>query len=200
MDFTTLRFLGFLAIVAALYRACPVRLRPLLLAVASYGFYWTWSGTMSLLLLGATAAAYTVARFIEAANREPVRRALALSMVGTLVGLLVFFKAAWFVGPLLGFQIVLPLGISYYTFKLISYTLDVYWGTVGAETNFFTFAGYAAFFPQIVAGPVERGGALLPQIRKPRPAHFDQIVLGVQRILLGYFKKFVVADNLGLLV
>jgi alginate O-acetyltransferase complex protein AlgI len=94
---------------------------------------------------------------------------------------------------------VLPLGISYYTFKLISYVVDVYWEKVPAERDFVAFATYVAFFPQIVAGPIQRSGDFLEQVRNPSPSR-EMLTSGLRRLLLGCFKKTVIADNLALLI
>jgi alginate O-acetyltransferase complex protein AlgI len=200
MDFTQVSFLVFVTVLAAAYRIAPARLRVALLVAASYAFYCTWSGQMALLLLGATVAAFLAARAIERARSDGRKRAVMLAAVSGLVALLALFKSAAFLRPILHHDLLMPLGISYYTFKLISYVVDVYWGTMAAETNFLAFAAYGAFFPQIVAGPIQRSQSFLAQLHKPKPAGLDTATLGLQRIVLGFFKKLVVADNLALLV
>jgi alginate O-acetyltransferase complex protein AlgI len=200
MDFTSLHFLEFLAALAIAHRLCPARFRAILIAAASYWFYYTWSGAMALLLLGATVGAFLAARAIESSEKPAIRRGVMAALVCALAGALAFFKSAWFLKPLLHYQVLMPLGVSYYTFKLIGYVVDVYWGKTPAERSLVAFAAYAAFFPQIVAGPIERGEAFLVQIHKAPPARLAGVVLGAQRILLGYFKKFIVADNLALVV
>jgi alginate O-acetyltransferase complex protein AlgI len=200
VDFTTLNFLGFLALVALLYRLIPVKLRAPFLLLASYAFYWSWSGAMALLLLAATTIAYLTALAIGRPTHRNPRHSLAILTVAVLVLLLAFFKALPLLPSSLKGALFVPIGISYYTFKLISYVLDVYWETLPAERAFIPFAAYAAFFPQIVAGPIQRAESFLPQMRAPRAATGRDVLLGTQRILLGYFKKFVVADSLGLLV
>ena len=200
MDFTTLKFLAFLALVALLYRLSAARLRAPLLLVASYAYYWSWSGWMALLLFGATTLAYLVALAVEKSQRQNAKHSLAILTVAALVLLLALFKSLPLLPPSLKGSLLVPIGISYYTFKLISYVLDVYWGAFPAERAFIPFAAYTAFFPQIVAGPIQRGESFLPQMHPPRSAKGRDVLLGTQRILLGYFKKFVVADSLGLLV
>lgn len=199
MDFTSLKFLVFLAAVALIYRLAPARLRALLLLVASYGFYWTWSDAMALLMFGVTVAAYVAGRAIGAADGV-AKRSIAFGAVAVLVGLLALFKSAPFWQDLAGHSLLMPLGISYYTFKLISYVVDVYWEKRAAEKPFIPFAAYVAFFPQILAGPIQRSESLLLEIHRASPAQFGQVPLGTQRIMLGFFKKLVVADNLQILV
>src|SRR5207302_2335714 len=98
--------------------------------------------------------------------------------------------------PIKGYEIAIPLGLSYYTFKLISYLADIYFGRIKPEKNFTVFACYTAFFPQIVAGPIQRGVTLLPQIEKAPTPKPDDIVSGFRLILFGIFKKIVVAEGL----
>ena len=199
MAFTSLQFLAFLAGTALLYRICPARLRIAILLAASYAFYWSWSGKLALLLLASTAFAYFAARAIEDSPNDSARRGVMLALVSFLVIVLAVFKSTSFLGPL-GKNLLIPLGISYYTFKLISYVVDVYWRKLPAEKAFIPFAAYVAFFPQIVAGPIQRCESFLSQTRKPLAPTASLALRGVQRILLGYFKKFVVADNLAILV
>ncbi len=200
MDFTTFKFLVFLTVVAVVYSLAPVRLRAALVTVSSYAFYWTWSGRFSLLLLSATAVAYHAAKLLERAATDRTKRAILVAAVAVLVGLICVFKTVFLWRGLLAHQILIPLGISYYTFKLISYVVDVYRIQMPAERSFVAFAAYTSFFPQMVAGPIQRAESFLAEIHEARPATRNNVVTGVQRILLGYFKKFVVAGNLGLVV
>jgi alginate O-acetyltransferase complex protein AlgI len=200
MDLTSLSFLAYLALAAVLYRLCPARWRATLLLFCSYAFYCAWSAQMALLLFGATTAAYFAARAIESFKAESTKRAVLSGFVSLLVLILALYKSAPFLRGLFGWNLLMPLGISYYTFKLIGYVVDVFWGKIPAEKAFLPFAAYAAFFPQITAGPIQRSESFLPQIHNPVPPSFGMVVFGVQRILLGYFKKFSVAENLALLV
>ena len=199
MEFTDLRFLLFLAVVAVIYRTVPVRFRALLLVFASYVFYLGSSPYHAVLLLYATLASFLGALAIASAKSDSIKRGIMLAMVSGLVGILVFFKSVRFLPGFLH-SLVLPLGISYYTFKLISYVMDVYRGKTTAERRLLPFTAYVAFFPQIVAGPIQRSKDFLPQLQNAPRVRLNSVVLGVQRILLGYFKKFVVADGLGVLV
>jgi alginate O-acetyltransferase complex protein AlgI len=200
MDFTTISFVGFLAAVTIAYRACPRRFRAALLAVTSYAYYCTWSRKAALLLLVVTVAAFIAGNAIETAKNGQRRRGVMLASLSGLLVLLAVFKLAPFLGSLLKGSVWVPLGVSYYTFKLISYILDVYWEKIRAEKAFVPFVAYVAFFPQIVAGPIQRADNFLPQIHKAPSASWNNVAWGLQRILLGFFKKFVVADNLAIVV
>jgi alginate O-acetyltransferase complex protein AlgI len=200
MDFTTVSFLCFLLVATIVYRACPARFRPVLLLLLSYAYYCTWSARAALLLLAITIAAFLAAKAIEASNDGRYRWRVMLASLCVLLILLTAFKLTPFLGSALKDKVWVPLGISYYTFKLISYVLEVYWKKISAEKSFIPFAAYVAFFPQIVAGPIQRSDSFLPQIHQAPAASWYNIVWGLQRILLGFFKKFVVADNLGILV
>jgi alginate O-acetyltransferase complex protein AlgI len=200
MTVTSYSFLVFLALVAFIYRLCPTRLRSVVPFAASYAFYLTVSPWLAVLLMAATIAAFMAARAMEAARNGAARRGAAFAFVAAAVATLALFKA----GPLLpaGWRenLLMPLGLSFYTFKLIAYVIDVYWGKTTAEKHFFRFAAFVAFFPQILAGPIQRSESLLPQLAKARTPRLDDYLWGCQRLLLGYFKKLVVADNLALVV
>jgi D-alanyl-lipoteichoic acid acyltransferase DltB (MBOAT superfamily) len=131
-------------------------------------------------------------------GRRTGRRGTLVAALSGLVALVAGFKLAPLMASVLNGSIWVPIGISYYTFKLISYVVDVYWERVAAEEDFLSFAAYVAFFPQIVAGPIQRADTFLPQVHNA--ATWSNVVGGFQRVLLGFFKKFLVADNLGLLV
>ena len=192
MNFISLPFLVFLTAVAILYRVCPVAWRNWLLLVASYAFYCTWR-------VGAAGAlaALTITTFFagkSAGETESPNRAWMVSLftVSLLAGYLFFFKIAA-VLPVTGLnRWVMPLGISYYTFKLISYVLDIYWGKMAPETRFVPFASYVAFFPQIVAGPIQRPNDFLSQL----PPLRISVSEAIPRIAWGLGKKLLIAENL----
>ncbi len=186
MDFTSIEFLVFLFALALLYRVVPRSWRCLLLVLASYYFYWLSGGWFALLLLGATLVAFYAGK----------TKSLLLVTVGLLISILVFFKAL----PLFKVGLLLPLGVSYYSFKLAGYLIDVYWGGMEPEQRLIPFLAYSSFFPQIVAGPIQRPESFLPQVELAEAPTFYAAVAGVMRILLGFFKKFVVADNLAQIV
>jgi alginate O-acetyltransferase complex protein AlgI len=186
VDFTSVAFLGFLAVLALLYRIAPARWRCLLLVAASYYFYWLTSRWYALLLLAATLVSFFAAR----------SKSFLLGVMGLLIAVVVFFKAA----PLTGVSWLIPIGVSYYTFKLAGYLIDTYWGGIEPERRLIPFLAYSSFFPQIVAGPIQRAESFLPQVERAETVPFSTTVSGALRILLGFFKKFVIADNLGRIV
>ena len=199
MEFTGVPFLVCMPLFAVLYRFAPAQSRALLLTFASYGFYAATNAKMALLLAAATLAAFFAARVIGLTPQKTIKRTILLAFVLVMAGMLIAFKSSVLLRPLLGFDLLMPLGISYYTFKAIGYVLDVYWGNIFAENDFFALAAYLAFFSQIVAGPIERAQSFLPQLQNRR-ASLSQMMLGLQRVALGVFKKFVVADSLAVLV
>ncbi|MCU1257587.1 MAG: hypothetical protein JWO80_472 [Bryobacterales bacterium] len=200
MDFTSFKFCIFLTVVGVAYRLAPARFRVGLILAASYAFYWTWSGSLATLMLAATACAYIAARRIQTAQNDSAKRWTMFAAVSAFVALLAIFKTTFLWRDIFKHDLLIPLGISYYTFKLISYVVDVYWGKMRAEKSFLALASYASFFPQIVAGPIQRSESFLEEIHRAPAARLPDVMTGVQRILLGYFKKFVVADNLETLV
>jgi alginate O-acetyltransferase complex protein AlgI len=211
MAFLSMPFALFLGLVVAAFQLSPARWRPLVLLGASYAFYATWSPGYTLLLLGATLVAHQAALGVESRQTEAGKLRLAATAVAALALLLVGFKIArpiadWSTassgvgsgGPAL--RILLPLGLSYYLFKLIGYVLDVHWETIRAERSLSRVALYASFFPQIVSGPIQRAGDFFDQLGRldaPDPA---SVTAGLRRILLGLVKKLVIADRLAVLV
>jgi len=216
MQFNSLAFAVFIAVVLPLYFALGrwgrLRSQNLFVLAASYCFYGWWDWRFLGLLAASTVLDYSVGRAMErslatsAAERAP-RWMLALSVVINL-GILGFFKYwDFFVEGAssalegLGFEanmpllkVILPVGISFYTFQTIAYTYSVYRREVKATTDFVAFAVYVAYFPQLVAGPIERARRLLPQILAPRVITRSKFASGFQLVLLGLFKKIVIAD------
>ncbi len=213
MLFNTLVFWLFFALVFGLYRVLPHRRQNQLLLVASYVFYGWWDWRFLGLILISTVVDYISAWRIEACSGAAARRGWLIASVATNLGLLGVFKYFNFFASSLaevmqvaGFRvddvtlnIVLPVGISFYTFQTMSYTIEVYRGTIKARRNLADLALYVAFFPQLVAGPIERAGRLLPQIERPRQVGSGDVRAGAWLCLWGLFKKMVIADNLGLL-
>ncbi len=199
MDFTTIAFLGFLLAAALAYRAVPPRGRPLVLLASSCIFYYLNSSTLLLLLAFDTVLVFYAA-LLQKGTTERTRSVITYSTVAFLIGALIVFKGALVVPGPWATRLLMPLGVSYYTFKLVGYLLDVYWGAIDPETSLLDYAAFITFFPQIVAGPIQRSEQFLPQLHPPVTASRDSVLLGVQRILLGFFKKFIVADNLAVLV
>lgn len=214
MLFNSLDYLVFLPTVVGLYFLTPDRFRWVLLLLASYFFYASWRVDYLALIIVSTVVDYGAAL---AMGREPDRRGrrkwLLLSLAVNL-GLLFTFKYANFATDSLrlaaeqfGFQfqlpmleVLLPVGISFYTFQTLSYSIDVYRGDRAPQRHLGKFAVYVAFFPQLVAGPIERSLRLLPQFDERHAFDWDRIKGGAQLILWGFFKKLVVADQAAIYV
>ena len=210
MVFNSINFFLFLAIVYALYRALGHRAQNRMLLVASYVFYGAWDWRFLSLIAASTVVDYAVGRQMHAATDEVRRKHLLWISLAANLGLLGVFKYFdFFVGsfvdlvsPLglpLNYQtldIILPVGISFYTFQTLSYTIDIYRRELKPAENFADFALFVAFFPQLVAGPIERAKNLLPQIYEPRTIDRQQELRGCYLILIGLFKKVVIADGL----
>jgi alginate O-acetyltransferase complex protein AlgI len=209
--FNTLDFLGFFCLVFAVYWALPQRrLRLVWLFVASLYFYMSWNPWLVSLVLFSASVDYVAALQLERLTRTWQRRALLCASITTNLGLLAFFKyanfflaSAYTVEGWLGgtpsrrfLDIVLPLGISFYTFETISYIVDVYRGRARAVRNPLEYAVFILFFPHLVAGPIVRPRDFLPQLKRRHFFNWDRLQLGVQFFLLGLFKKTVLADNL----
>ena len=214
MLFATYTFAVFLAVVFPLYVLLPLRGRQIMLLAASYVFYCWETPVYGILIFLSTFLDYLVALGLDRTENPRGRKALlGCSLLGNL-GMLGFFKYGDFLGAnlvglghLLGFAghwepmgFILPVGISFYTFQTLSYSIDVYKRQLPAERNLWTFALYVCYFPQLVAGPIERALHLLPQLREQHPVLLENLVAGAKRILTGLFLKLVVADRLGILV
>lgn len=209
MLFNSYIFLFFFVVVYALYINLRQRGQNTLLLVASYAFYGAWDWRFCSLLIISTVVDFVVANQISTAGSHKIKKNwLLVSMVGNL-GILFFFKyfgffydslvafAAWFGWNIDSFslKIVLPVGISFYTFQTMSYTIDVYRGETKPARSMLDFALYVAFFPQLVAGPIERSSQLLPQVKGERQVTYQKFREGAWLILFGYYKKVVLADN-----
>ena len=198
MSFTSIPYLLFLLAAVLLYRSMPRRLQPLWILLLSCVFY-ALGDARGLIPLGAAAAvAYVAGLWTERSASTRLKNVVAYGAVALLLTNLVIFKELPRSSRPLGW--VAALGISYYTFKLISYVLDVLWERLPAEHDPITFASFAVFFPQIVAGPIQRATDYLPQVRKPQPMSRALLRRGFGRIALGMCKKLVIADHLGVAV
>jgi D-alanyl-lipoteichoic acid acyltransferase DltB (MBOAT superfamily) len=186
----------FVALGLVLYRICPARYRAAVLLILSYVFYCTWNVHAALWLAGVTLFTFFGARLAANPKAQERTKWLFVVLVVLLTGYLVFFKLAAIAAVPSVERIALPLGVSYYTFKLISYVLDCYWDKIEPETRIVPFASYVAFFPQLMGGPIQRAENYLPQLPPMRLS----IAEGLPRIVWGLFKKTAVADQLGLTV
>ena len=200
MNFNSLEFLIFFPVVFALHWLLPHRFRWALLLAASWLFYFWWNPWTGLLLVGTTLVSWLCATGIAQTDKTAARRALLILALTVSLGCLGIFKYTGFFASIAGlklaWQIILPVGISFYTFQTLSYVIDVYRRTVAAERHFGYYALFVSFFPQLVAGPIERPDNLLPQLRSVRKLCPEDLSAGGRLLLTGYFKKIVIADGL----
>ena len=221
MLFNSVDFIIFFPIVTLIYFVLPSKIRYLWLLAASYYFYMCWNAKYALLLLLSTAVTYASGLMLSALsqgddtekNVKLRKLTVAFSFIINL-GILFFYKYFNFSTGLLSavfakvhinvsipvFDIILPVGISFFTFQALSYTMDVYRGEVCAERNFFRYALYVSFFPQLVAGPIERSKNLLKQLAVPAKFDFTRARDGFLLMLWGYFLKLVLADRIAVVV
>jgi alginate O-acetyltransferase complex protein AlgI len=210
MVFNSLTFVVFFALVLAMHALpLPWRTKKINLLVASYLFYAAWNPPFVLLLWISTIVDWYAAQGLVKARRQAVRHAWMLISVIANLGMLVYFKYGQFFldnfVALLGAagvqwhpaqqDIVLPVGISFYTFATMSYTLDVYLRRAAPATNLLDYALFVTFFPHLVAGPIMRPTELVPQFAEPRKASGDQLKFGLALMTLGLFNKVVLADT-----
>ncbi|MDH3732960.1 MAG: MBOAT family protein [Gemmatimonadota bacterium] len=211
MVFNSLLFLAFFAIVLGVHSLpIPWRARKFNLLVASYLFYAAWNPPFVLLIWLSTIVDWWAAKWIERSDDARRRRAFLILSLCTNLGLLAFFKYGGFLLDnfvvLLGslgieyrpasFNLVLPVGISFYTFQTLSYTIDVYRGKLRTSKSFLDYALYVTFFPQLVAGPIVRASTFLPQCIGEKRGTRSQIAWGFTLLTIGLFQKVVLADAL----
>jgi alginate O-acetyltransferase complex protein AlgI len=213
--FHTFQFLVFVAVVLALYWSIPKRknaIRTWLLVVASFNFYAAWSAELAFLVAFTATIDYLLALALEKQERIWSRRLFLILSIGMNLGILCYFKYANFfldslavalksIGVGSSFQtlqIIVPFGISFYTFEAISYTVDVYNKKIKAERSLPNFLLFILFFPHLVSGPIVRAGDFLPQVRRVKHLNWLRMQTGVQLFLLGLFKKIALADRMAL--
>ena len=219
MQFTTFEFAVFFPVVVLCFYMLPKKARSFWLLLASYYFYMGWNPKYALLILASTIITYICARlldYFEESKKIPRKLVLVSGLVLNLA-ILIFFKYFYFLHDLLSdimsvfgyglkestLDIILPVGISFYTFQALGYMIDVYRGDIKAEKNFISYALFVSFFPQLVAGPIERSGNLLKQIKEitDKPSwNFEKVTRGLLMMLWGYFMKLVIADRAAILV
>lgn len=213
MQFHSLTFLLFLPIVFCLYWFVfkSLKWQNLLVVVASYVFYGWWSTTFLLLIAFTTLCSYFCGILVDRDRRNGGKRAKCYTIANIVINLSIlgvfkyynfFVDSFVYVFSSLGISlnpttlnIILPVGISFYTFQALSYTIDVYKGRVEATKDIVAFFAFISFFPQLVAGPIERATHLLPQFQKNRVFQYEYAVEGCRQMLWGFFKKIVIADN-----
>lgn len=205
MTITSLLFLVFFAATALIHYALPRIARPYFLLVVSYGFFCYDPANRPLVwvLLGATLVTWLCGLIIGRTKNRAVRIAALVAAIGGGIGVLIYYKYWNLLADSLGGgllarrdNLLAPLGLSYFTFAALSYTIDVYKRRCRVETNPFHYALFVSFFPTLINGPIERYPQLRPQIQKSRRFSYNRCAGGAFRMLWGYTKKMVLADNL----
>lgn len=210
MSFNSISFAVFLPVVFLLYWWIPRKYQWVLLLFSSYYFYMSWNVKYVTLILFTTVVSYCCGLFLEKAKKAKYKRIVLCIALASCLGILFVFKYFNFfmgticdVGRFFAVQVhpatlnlLLPVGISFYTFQTLSYVIDVYYGRVCPEKHFGRYAVFVSFFPQLVAGPIERTENLLPQIRQEHCFRYEDAVYGLRQMLWGFFKKIVIADTL----
>ena len=212
MLFNSIDFSIFLPIIFILYWFIVnknLKAQNILLLVASYTFYGWWDWRFLLLILFSSLVDYFIGIWLSTTDKKIKRKILLLTSVCVNLGFLGFFKYYNFflenfveafslfgysINPQ-GLNIILPVGISFYTFQTLSYSIDVYKRNLEPTKDIIAFFAFVSFFPQLVAGPIERATSLLPQFYKKRIFEYDKAVDGMRQVLWGLFKKVVIADN-----
>ena len=221
MLFNSIDFLLFFPVVILIYFIIPNKIKYLWLLAASYYFYMCWDAKYALLILASTSITYASGLLIEKANhtgdsakQKNLKKLIVVLSVISNLGILFYFKYFNFAINSISkifniahielnmpvFDIILPVGISFYTFQALSYTIDVYRGDIKAEKNFFRYTLFVSFFPQLVAGPIERSKNLLSQLSQPKKFSFDSFREGILLMIWGYFLKLVMADRIAVFV
>ena len=222
MLFNSIDFLIFLPIVLVIYYIIPMKYKHIWLLISSYYFYMCWNAKYVLLIFVSTVITYLSGILIDKVEKtwsdvdklgKYKKLILAISFVSNL-GILFYFKYINFTLDIVTrvlskmnismnvpvFDVILPVGISFYTFQALSYSVDVYRGEVAPEHDFFRYALFVSFFPQLVAGPIERSKNLLTQLREPRKFDFGYAFDGILLMLWGFFLKIVLADRIAIFV
>ena len=214
MVFNSFHFIAFFIAVVILYYILPQRLRWALLLTASYYFYMQWKAELILLIVFTTFTNYVFSlRVYNAKNPKKKKLYLRINLIINF-GLLFIFKYLMFITQSVlgvyslisgtpassGLNLILPMGISFYTFQAAAYSIDVYRGRIKPERHFGIFSLFITFFPQLVAGPIERSGDLLPQFYEKHPFRGENLLSGAKIMLWGFFKKVVIADRLAVAV
>jgi alginate O-acetyltransferase complex protein AlgI len=210
MLFNSITFLLFLTLVVITYWNVKFRPRTILLFTASLVFYGFWRWDFLALLMFSTVLDYFIALGIDRSDNKQRRKILLLLSLSANLGLLVVFKYLYFIelninnameifhisGGIQTLNLILPLGISFYTFQTISYSIDVYRGHLKPEKDFFLYGTFVTFFPQLVAGPILRASEVVPELKDRKLFDWNFILEGSKRILIGLFLKVVLADNI----
>ena len=210
MTFNSLQFLIFFPIVAVLHYVIPTKYRWIMLLAASYYFYMSWNPSLVFLIAFTTAVSYAAALLMHRTENKRVKKTWLVITLIACLGVLFFYKYFNFLsssvtGLLRLFRLpvedhlldlILPVGISFYTFQTLSYVIDVYRGSIEPERHFGYYALFVSFFPQLVAGPIERPQNLIPQLKAEHRFNTEDLKEGLKIVLAGFFKKVVIADQL----
>ena len=214
MLFNSLHYLIFFTIVVISYYLIPHRYRWVFLLAASYYFYMSWKVVYAFLIMASTISVYAAGIYIEKQKDPPNKKRVLISTLLFNLGILFVFKYFNFFNDSMGIvlskfnifyeaptlRLLLPVGISFYTFQAISYLVDVYRGETAAEKHFGRFAVFISFFPQLIAGPIERAKDLLPQFYEKHEFEYQRATDGLKLLTWGLFKKMVIADRLAIYV
>ena len=222
MLFNSVSFLIFFPIVVLVYYCLPEKLRKFWLLAASYYFYMSWNAKYAILIFISTVITFAGGLLLEKVRNsvagekrnQRLKKAITAFCVISNLGILFYFKYAGFAAETamrvlermsvhVEFPVIdpiLPVGISFYTFQALSYTIDVYRGRTETEHSFIRYALFVSFFPQLVAGPIERSGNLLKQLAKPLPFQYERARDGILLMLWGFFLKIVLADRAAIFV
>lgn len=213
MLFNTFEFLIFFISVLTAFFCTPKKYRWFILLISSYIFYGYWKASYLFIIIGSTFVDYFISNAIGKSSDLKRKKILLFISITTNLSVLILFKYYDFLITsfndinealegslrLKVINLVLPVGISFYTFQTMSYTIDVYNGKLKPEKHLGIFALFVSFFPQLVAGPIERATNLLPQLKKEPIVNYSKLASGAQLILWGLVKKVIVADRVGLI-
>ncbi|KKP37427.1 alginate O-acetyltransferase [Candidatus Peregrinibacteria bacterium RIFOXYC2_FULL_33_13] len=214
MAFNSISFLFFFPLVVSLYFIIPHKFRWIILLLSSYYFYMSWNPDLIILIIITTLISYATAIQIYKTKNKKRKKLLLIFSIIINLGILFTFKYFNFFSEALKIllqnfsikldpitlKLVIPIGISFYTFQTLSYTIDVYRGNFKPEKHPGIFAVYISFFPQLVAGPIERAKNLLPQFFEKHYFDYKKATDGLKLMLWGFFKKIVIADRLAMIV
>lgn len=210
MSFNSVAFAIFLPIVFLLYWWVPKKYQWIVLLISSYYFYMSWNAMYAFLILFMTAISYLCGRLLVKTQSVITKKIILFSCMAVCLIILFLFKYFNFFEEIfcnvlklffieihpVTLNLLLPVGISFYTFQTLSYVIDVYQGKVMPEKHFGKYAVFVSFFPQLVAGPIERTNNLLPQIKREHFFEHKDAIYGLRQMLWGFYKKIVIADTL----
>ena len=214
MAFNSLHFLIFLPVVIILYFVLPKKAKPVFLLIASYYFYMCAKPYLIFIIVGVTLLSYFASLGIKKVDNLKIKKLILISSIILILGTLIFFKyfnfliqsAIDFMNLFslniksISLDIILPIGISFYTFQTISYIIDVYQEQYDPEKNIVYYALYVSFFPQLIAGPIEKANDLIPQLKEHHKFNREDFIAGMQLLAVGFFRKCVIADFCGIFV